>query len=243
MQKITVKLNIEKDAWNWWDACNKISHGVDWKMNINSDLRNKIYQKSQKEAYDFLVPYLKNLYGNLNINKYIKEIQKGFDLKKEKIFERMEKVTGHPIYRNNFTCFITSFPRFPYNYEKGYIWISNRKPLDFQLQIFIHELLHFQYFAYFGEKIWKELGPKKHSEIKEAMTIILNDEFRDLILTKDEGYEEYKSLSLKLLKIWRKTKNMDKFINEAIKTFATKGCVVDAKFKGGKIKGKGDLII
>lgn len=36
MSKIIVKQDIRKDAWNWWDACNKISFGVDWKQRINN---------------------------------------------------------------------------------------------------------------------------------------------------------------------------------------------------------------
>lgn len=217
MPKIKIKLNIEKDAWNWWHACNKISHGVDWKMNIEPSIRNKITGKTQKEAYLFLLPYLKEKYQNLEIKKYIKDLQNEVDQNQGKIFERMEKVTNRPIYRNEFICFLTSFPRFPYDYEKGYVLISNKKSLNDQFSIFVHELLHFQYFAYFGEKIWDALGAKMHGEIKEAMTIILNDEFKDLIEEKDEGYEIYRNLSKKLLKIWRKTKNMDDFIDEVIK--------------------------
>lgn len=216
-KKIIIKLDLEKDAWNWWNGCNKISHGVDWKTKINSNLRKEIVGKTQKDAYSFLIPYLENIYKNLNIDSYINDIQKGFSKNQSKIFERMHKVTNRPIYRDTFICFLTSFPRFPYNYEKGYIWISNKRPLDFQISVFIHELLHFQYFAYFGEKVWDELGPDMHEGIKEAMTIILNEEFKDITPVSHEGYEIYRDLSKKLLEIWGKTENMDKFIEKTIK--------------------------
>jgi hypothetical protein len=160
---------------------------------------------------------LKNLYDKSDVTNYIQKTQTDFDKVQKRLFARMEKVTNHPIYRNDFTCFITSFPRFPYDYEKGYIWISNKRTFDGQVSIFIHELLHFQYFAYFGEKVWDELGPNKHGELKEAMTVILNEEFRDFTSEKEEGYEIHQELRKKLLLIWKKTKNMDLFIEKAIK--------------------------
>ena len=216
MHKIVVKLDIEKDAWNWWHACNKVSYGVDWKMRIDEKLRNKIFGKTQKDAYAFLIPFLDEYYLKVPAIGHIKEIQDGFNKNSEKIFQRMEKVTNRPIYRENFTCFITSFPRFPYNYEEGYVWISNKKPLDSQIAIFIHELLHFQYFAYFGEKIWNELGQEAHAELKEAMTVILNEEFSDITSEKDKGYEIHRELRGRLLNLWRQERNMDNFIEKAV---------------------------
>jgi hypothetical protein len=216
MLTINIKLDFEQDAWNWWEACNKVSQGVDWKQKIPIELREKITDKSQAEAYNFLLPYLQELYSKLEVEKYLNEMQTGFDKVKDKLFERMEKVTNRPIYRNNFTCFSTSFPRFPYDYENGYVWISNKRKLEYQIQIFIHELLHFQYFKYFGEKVWDEIGSEKHAELKEAMTIIIDEEFKDITTVQDEGYEIHKNLRKKLLEVWLATKNMDEFIERSI---------------------------
>lgn len=216
MSKITIKLNIEEDAWNWWDACNKVSHGVDWKLKIPKKLRDKIYRKDKDEAFAFLLPYLKSYYENKPIAEYIKKIQHGFDERQEKIFSTMEIVTNRPIYRENFTCFITSFPRFPYRLEKGQIWLSSKRDVDYQVLIFIHELLHFQYFKYFGERVWDELGAEKHARLKEAMTVILNDEFKEVTQEKDEGYEIDFELREVLLSFWRKSSNMDVFISKSI---------------------------
>ncbi len=216
MPIINIKLNIKKDAWNWWHACNSISHGVNWKLKVEKELRDKVYKKNEKEAFDFLIPYLEDYYKNRKIEGYIQKIQEGFLKRQNKIFEIMEKVSNRPIYRDNFTCFITSFPRFPYNYKKGYIWISAKKDIDYQVLIFIHELLHFQYFEYFGEKIWDKLGKEKHGRLKEAMTVILNDEFGEVTKEKDEGYDIDIGLRKVLLAYWKKSKDMDDFIKKAV---------------------------
>ncbi len=109
MFTINIKLDLEKDAWNWWEACNKVSHGVDWKQKISDELREKITDKSKEEAFIFLLPYLRELYSTMEIQKYIEEMQIGFGQVKDKLFDRMERVTNRPIYRNDFTCFLTSF--------------------------------------------------------------------------------------------------------------------------------------
>ncbi|MFH1661698.1 MAG: hypothetical protein ABIA02_01210 [Candidatus Falkowbacteria bacterium] len=216
MTKILIKLNIEKDAWNWWEACNKVSHGVDWKMEIELKLRNKIVGKSQKEAYGFLFPYLKDIYKKRNLKKKAEELQKGFSERQKELFKTMERITMRKIYRNNFICFLTTFPRFPYDYNKGYVWISSKRELDYHFSIFLHELLHFQYFAYYGEKAWDELGQEKYEYLKEAMTVILNEECKHITKTKDEGYEIHKELRDELLKIWLETRKFDLFFNKAI---------------------------
>jgi len=145
------------------------------------------------------------------------KLQEGLNAKSREIFSTMEKITARKIYRSDFTCFLTTFPRFPYNYQKGYIWLSCKRGLDYQIQIFMHELLHFQFFEYYGEKAWNCLGREKYQYLKEAMTIILDDEMQHIASVKDKGYELYAKLGRKLLRIWRQTKQFDKFIELSIR--------------------------
>lgn len=216
MAIIEVKLDIEKDAWNWWNACNKVSHGVNWKNYIDKNISSKIHGKTQEISYEFLLPYLTELHKNSETISYVKKIQKEINEISDNLFQRMEQVTNRPMYRDKFTCFITAFPRFPYDYDQGFIWIANKKSLDFQISILIHEMLHFQYFAYFGEKVWDALGPDQHREIKEAMTVILNPEFSDITSIKDDGYTIHEKLREQLLAIWQSDPNMDRFIETTI---------------------------
>jgi len=50
MPKIIVKQNIKKDAWNWWNACNKISYGENWKQRIDKKLQNNLVGKEKKTS-------------------------------------------------------------------------------------------------------------------------------------------------------------------------------------------------
>jgi len=216
MPKITVKLDVEKDAYNWWEACNRVSHGIDWKERIDISLSQKITNKSQKDAYAFLLPYIEKIHEQNNLIKKVEELQQGFNERQQTLFEMMEKLTSNKIYRDDFTCFLTTFPRCPYDYKNGYVWVPYRRDIDHQLSIFLHELLHFQFFAYYGEKVWGILGSKRHSYLKEAMTVILNDECQNITPVKDEGYEIHKVLRAEFLKIWRNTKDFNLFMDQSI---------------------------
>lgn len=143
MPKIIVKQNIRKDAWNWWNACNKISYGEDWKQRVDKKLQNKLVGRTREQSFNFLFPYLKNLYKKEKINQKKKEIKNILSRCQEKIFSRMEKITGKKIYRENFTCFLTTFPRAPYNFSHGYVWLPIIWPKETYIRTFVHECTKF----------------------------------------------------------------------------------------------------
>jgi len=218
MPKIIVKQNIKKDAWNWWNACNKISYGENWKQRIDKKLQNNLVGKEKKQAFNFLIPYLKKLYKKENISPKKQELQNIFKKHQKEIFTRMEKVTGKKIYRKDFTCFLTTFPRAPYDYHCGYVWIPIIWPRETYVRTFVHELLHFQTYAYWQKKCLKKITKEEFENLKEALTIILNEEFIDLIVWPDKGYKMHKGLREELLKFWKTNKNFDKLIDFGIKS-------------------------
>lgn len=216
MPKIIAKQNIKKDAWNWWHACNKISYSTDWKQRIDKKLQNKLVDKSKKQALKFLIPYLKNLYKKENICQKKKELQNILNEHQKEIFSRMQKVTGKKIYRKNFTCFLTTFPRAPYDYHRGYVWLPIIWPKETYIRTFIHELLHFQTYAYWQKRCLQKLTKEQFENLKESLTIILNEEFMDLIIWPDKGYKMHENLRKRLLQFWQKNKNFNKLINYGI---------------------------
>lgn len=216
MFKISVKQDIEKDAWNFWEACNKTSHGVDWKSRIDPNVSNAIQTKTFEDAKSFLIPYLENYYlkNKELMNKIVVDVQNIFDLKLDESCRRMELVTKRKLYKNDFICFLTTFPRCPYSLENGYIWFYINLSKEKCIDVFLHELLHFQFIYYFKNKV--DLSEKDFDYLKEAMTVILNLEFEDLMFSPDNGYIIYKELRQKLLDFWTKDKDFDKLIEYGV---------------------------
>ena len=93
----------------------------------------------------------------------------------------MEKVTGRKIYRNDFSIYLTTFPRGPYEYPKGIVGMPIVWLEETYIRTFVHELLHFQTYAYWKKMCLKKLKNKEFEDLKEALTVILNEEFLDII--------------------------------------------------------------
>ena len=124
----SIKLDKNKDVRNWRDWCNHISYWFDWTKNINPeyfDIVQKLKNCTLEESYNIMDEFIDSLYNDrkkeidLTIEYANLYFQKWF----QKACECMEKITWKPLYRNDFTIYLTSFPRCPYNFEEWYLLI------------------------------------------------------------------------------------------------------------------------
>jgi hypothetical protein len=80
-----------------------------------------------------------------------------------------------------------------------------------------HELLHIQFHNLYWNQVENQIGEKKTSDLKEALTVLLNLEFKDLWFVEDKGYEIHKELRKFITDEWKKEKDfrilLDKCIN------------------------------
>lgn len=117
---ITVKLDIEKDARNYRSAFNKNTHSNKRKEQVEQmvdiDL-HKLQGMKEQDAYIFLRSYLENFWKEHTeqAKDKIEKMTEALNTHKDTIFKQMEILTKHPIYRNEFTIFLTSLNRGPYN--------------------------------------------------------------------------------------------------------------------------------
>ncbi len=74
----------------------------------------------------------------------------------------------------------------------------------------MHELWHFYTWYRFG--LYEEkIGKQRYNDIKEALTVLLNVECKDLLPEdkQDNGYEQHKELREQILQIWSRDKNIE----------------------------------
>ena len=214
-----IRVDIRRDARNIWQACNKVSHGMDWKKRAEPNVYKHVVGKTQKQAFKWLLPYLKKLYKDIDLKSVARKMERDLDVEFPKIISVLEEITQKPIYRKDFTLFLTTFPRCPYNFDKGYIWVFYKDGKSRTINTLLHEILHFQFMQYYGKKVWKKVGSDvKWQAIKEGMVVILNDYTPKWTGIKEITYTMYEKFAKDLLKLWKGSanRNFKKFIDGAI---------------------------
>lgn len=214
-----IKLDSKLDADNWYVGCNRVGlHGTDFQKLAPEDVYKKINGKSKEEAIAILIPFLEQ--------KYIDESQFITD-RKALVIDRLEhkfsvacnkvaELSGKPLYRNDFTFVLTTFPRGSYNYELGYIWLPIQwiEKSDI-VKLFMHELLHFQFIHYWrlveGSDVNK-LSDEKFEYLKESLTVILDENVRPLIFSPDKGYEKHRLMRNELHEYWKKYNDFSELV-------------------------------
>ena len=147
------------------------------------------------------------------------ELEKYFKNNGMKFFKRIELVTNKPICAKVFNVDFTSVGVHPYFIKNNFFMISAYDDLATNLTRIAHEILHFQ-FHYYYETYCKKKGLKnpERSDLKEALTFLLNEEeFKDLLSDRDPSYPNHKILRQKLSKIWRKDRNFRDLLDQGIK--------------------------
>jgi len=214
-----IKLDIEQDAINWYEGCNRISKGVDWKQRVPSIVYDNIFGKSKDAAYKFLIPFLKQKYVDEKdqIDKYISFVDNEYEQNFSLACQKIASLTDKPLYRKDFTVFLTTFPRGPYNYDMGYLWlvIGRKDPI----KNFLHELLHFQFIHYWciPESDVAKLNNEEFEWLKESLTVVLDEDLYPLIKSPDDGYELHREFRKELHKVWKTNKNFDELVKFGLK--------------------------
>jgi hypothetical protein len=208
--------NIYQDAWNWWDACNCITHGVDHSELMIPKVVKAIKGKNQKEAYRFLIPFLREKYleEKDEIEKSKQNIVRQFNQYFEKACDKIAEVMGKPIYRPDFHFFLTTFGRCPYNKNKGYVWLYVYRTSA--IHTFLHELCHFQFIHYWRENPKSpvsKLSDAQFEFLKESLTIILDKNFFPITKKIDKGYDIHRDFRKELKKFWQKDNDFNKLVN------------------------------
>jgi hypothetical protein len=215
MYKLTLIIDLEKDAWNRRNACNKVSHWVNRKEKIDISIAAKITGKTQDEANNFLFPYLKNFYkeNEQNINNPTNLWQQIINKNINDACLKLEKTINKKLYKENFFWYITTFPRGPYNYETWSIWLYYNWSIKYYIWFFLHELLHFQFIHdYKNHPAIIDLNNDEFEFLKESLTIILNHELKEFLWKPDQWYIIHQKLREKLDLFWQNNKNFEELV-------------------------------
>lgn len=193
----TIDYNRQSDIWNWYQACNNEGYGVDWGERVDAEVAHKLRVLNYEEAAEYLNHYLNELFIEKKdvINAGRAFVEKRFKDDFENACTKLEQITGKELYRTDFMVHLTSFPRAPYNYEKGEFWL----PFEWTNPIanFMHETLHFQTIHYWregSESLASRLDEEDFGTLKEALTVVLDESCVPPMEKPDQGYDIHKDI-------------------------------------------------
>lgn len=168
-------------------------------LKFTSDVADK------EKVREFVRKYVHD--HGLDLQKIAAKLQENWDKIAIEFQKRAERIFGISL-NEDITAYLTITGRFPYNIERNLFFVSVLR--DNVNSIAMHELWHFYTWYKFGKDQIAKLGSQKYNDLKEALTVLVNEECTDLMNGEmDKGYLQHKELREKIVNFWVKDKNMD----------------------------------
>lgn len=101
------------------------------------------------------------------------------------------------------TAYLTFSSRCPYRVELRYYFVSMVRYPRTPIRTSLHELTHFYTHQLIEPLFPPDQSRDKFNEFKEALSVLLNLEFADLIEIEDRGYPQHQELRRELQKEWQ----------------------------------------
>lgn len=218
--KVTFKYNQEQDIW----CLLKYGKDVNLFPSPTKEYMSLMKEYGEEAKEEEIKIFVEKQISNNNINKeeIIKNFQNDWDEISDEFKKIAENIFGLSL-SEDITAYLTINDRCPYKIKENLFFVRIKNRL-LGKKTTMHELWHFYTWYKFGI-IWRDkLGNKKYNDIKEALTVLLNVECRNLLPEdiNDKGYPEHKELREKILGLWEETKDINKVWDSLIQSFYEK---------------------
>lgn len=205
--RVTFEYNKEKDV---WCLLNK------GKSSNNSSSPTKVYEQlvaeygdspTQDETEVFIEKYATE--KGIDFERCVEKYQKDWETIADEYHKRAEAVFGTKL-PNDVRAYLTVNSRCPYSIQDNMFFVSVSSTT--QKETAMHELWHFYTWYGLGTDQEERLGKAKYNDLKEALTVLLNVECKDLMIEgkTDNGYPQHAEIRQQILNFWKKEKNIHK---------------------------------
>lgn len=221
MTKVIFKFDEEKDLWNIWDTCNfKSIYGYDFRKQVTENIIKICQGKKYEQCKNELKKTMNGMYKNILIKITTNHFNEIWNKIEKEYFKRLEKITKRKFPFKNVNAYLTTAGRCPYrpDLKPPFFYVGFFANISHMLHTTGHEIMHIHlHNTDWWKKVEKEIGNNKTHDLKEALTILLNLEFKDLWFVVDEGYPVHQELRKFIEKEWKKKKDFDKLTDNCIK--------------------------
>jgi hypothetical protein len=208
---INFTYNKERDV---WCLLNK------GKSSNNDPNPTKVYEllvaecgenPTDQATSNFIDTYL--VKNNISTVVYAKKYSEEWSLVADEYYRRAEGVFGVPLHQDITAC-LTINNRYPYSIADNLFYVP--VPRDTVRKTVMHELWHF--YTWYGLGVDQEsaMGKQKYNDLKEALTVLLNEECGDLMPEGvfDEGYPQHQEQRKEIARLWNETKDIQSIWNK-----------------------------
>ncbi len=145
--------------------------------------------------------------NHIDIKNRIAASQADWERISSEFQKRAEAIFG-VVLPQDLTAYLTINSRCPYSIENNFFYVSLQSSQA--IQTTMHELWHFYTWYGLGSDQEERLGHQKYNDIKEALTVLLNVECKDLLPegVVDKGYPQHAEMRQKIAAYWEKDKNI-----------------------------------
>jgi hypothetical protein len=226
--QVNFVFNKKEDLWNIWDTCNstKLNYGKNWDNAVSPNILKICKNKKLEGCKKDLEKTMSYIYKSDVPKTIIKSINIAWNEISEEYFKELEKIMKSKFYTQNITAYLTTPNRCPYDPDPipPSFFINMFWGIPSILETIGHELMHIQFH---NSKYWKicekELGFQKTHDLKEALTVLLNEKLFDLWIMEDKGYPNHQELRKYISAEWKKKKDFDILIDKSIKWIKKNG--------------------
>lgn len=191
-----------------WSIVNK------GKASDNSSSPTKVYEllvaqysdnPTEKNVADFIDEYLKK--ADVAPSEYKKRYESEWLGIADEYHKRATRIFGTDL-PNDITAYLTINNRCPYSIVNDQFYVTF--PRETIRKTIMHELWHFYTWYGLGVDQEENLGKQKYNDMKESLTVILNEECADLMPERiyDNGYPQHQELREELVTFWKKNKDI-----------------------------------
>tara|TARA_Y100000310_G_scaffold342908_1_gene448194 strand:+ start:7859 stop:8527 length:669 start_codon:yes stop_codon:yes gene_type:complete len=219
MPKVIFKFDKEKDLHNIWETANFESNWGDFKKNLNPEILEMCENKKFEDIKDELEKYYEKVHNSSMIKITIDSFNESWNKINNEFFKRLEKIMKKPMCCEEITGYLTTAGRCPYNPDKNnpFFMTNFFTSIPHALKVSAHEIMHIQFHNIYWKEVEDQIGREKTADLKEALTVLLNLEFKDLWFVNDLGYPSHQELREFISEKWKENPDFDILLDECIK--------------------------
>jgi hypothetical protein len=212
--RIIFKYNQEKDI----QCLLKYGKGVTFYPTPTKEYEQFVKDFGKEATENEAKIFIKKLIidNNINIDEIVLKYQNEWGEIADEFYKIAERIFDISL-SSDITAYLTINDRCPYSIGNNYFFVRVQKKLWVK-KTTMHEMWHFYTWYKFGITWEEKIGKEKYNDIKEALTVLLNVECKNLLPKdiNDEGYIQHKELREKIIELWKETKNIDIIWNSLV---------------------------